>query len=51
MWATIQGLHASQSRARMMATRMALSTASKGMSSMADYFVKMRGLADEMASA
>jgi hypothetical protein len=30
---------------------MALSTASKGMSSMADYFVKMRGLTDEMASA
>lgn len=36
LYAAIQGLHASQSRARLMAMRMALSTASKGSSSMAD---------------
>lgn len=30
---------------------MALATASKGMSSIADYFTKMKGLAEEMASA
>lgn len=51
VWAAIQGLHASQSRARVISTRMALATASKGASSVADYFVKMKGLADEMASA
>lgn len=34
-----------------MATRMALSTMSKGTSSMSEYFVKMKGLAGEMASA
>jgi hypothetical protein len=28
---------------------MALATASKGTSSVADYFIKMKGLADEMA--
>jgi hypothetical protein len=30
---------------------MALATASKGTSTIADYFVKMKSLADEMASA
>ena len=50
-WAAIQDLHASQSRARVMSTRMALATASKGTSSVADYFVKMKGLADDVASA
>jgi hypothetical protein len=49
LWVVIQGLHASQSCARVMATRMALATASKGTSSVADYFIKMKGLADEMA--
>jgi hypothetical protein len=49
-WAAIQGLHASQSHAQVMATRMALATASKGTSSVADYFIKMKGLTDEMAS-
>jgi len=51
LWAAIQALHASQSRARVIATRMALATASKGASTVAEYFTKMKGLADEMASA
>ena len=50
-WAAIEAMHASQSRARIIATRMALATATKGSSSVADYFGKMKGLADEMASA
>ena len=51
LWAAIQGLQASQSHARIMATRMALATAQKGSSSMAEYFTRMKGLADDMASA
>jgi hypothetical protein len=35
----------------MISTRMALATASKGNSTIAEYYAKMRGLADEMASA
>jgi hypothetical protein len=34
-----------------MATRMAFATATKGSSTMAEFFTKMKGLADEMASA
>jgi hypothetical protein len=34
-----------------MATRMALATASKGSSIVGEYFAKMKGLADDMASA
>ena len=50
-WATTEGLFSSHSRARVIATRMALATASKGTSSISDYFGKMKHLADEMASA
>jgi len=49
--AAIHAQHASQSRARIISTRMALATASKGTSSVADYYTKMKGLADDMASA
>ena len=35
----------------MINTRIALATAQKGSSSIADFFSKMKGLADEMASA
>lgn len=49
-WTAIQGLFAAQSHARVIATRMALATVSKGSSSIFDYFVKMKGLADDMAS-
>jgi len=51
LWSAIQDLHASQSRARVISTRMALASASKGTSSVAEFFVKMKGLADDMASA
>lgn len=51
LWAAIHGLQASQSRTRVIATRMALATATKGSSTVAEYFTKMKGLADEMASA
>ena len=40
LWAAIQAHHASQSRARIISTRMALATVSKGSSSIADYFGK-----------
>ena len=50
-WATIEGLFASQSRARVIATRMALATASKGSSTIAKYVTKMKALSDDMASA
>lgn len=50
-WATILGMFASQSRARITATRMALATATKGTSKISEYFAKMKGLADDMASA
>jgi hypothetical protein len=51
LWVAIQGLHASQSRVRVISTRMALATASKGDQLVADYYLKMKGLADEMAAA
>ena len=51
LWAAIQALQASQSRARVISTRMPLATTTKGTSSVVDYFVKMKGLADDMASA
>jgi len=50
-WAAIEAMHASQSRARIITTRMALAIATKGTSSVADYFTKMKTLADKMASA
>lgn len=50
-WAAIQALFASQSRARVIATRMALATASKGSSTISEYITKMKSLADDMASA
>ena len=51
LWAAIEGTHASQSHACVVATCMALATASKGTSTIAEYFMKMKSLADEMASA
>lgn len=50
-WTAIQALHASQSRARIISTRMALATASKGASSISEFVSKMKALGDEMASA
>jgi hypothetical protein len=50
-WAAIEGLYAAQSRARVIATRMALATASRGTSTITEYFSKMKALAEEMAVA
>lgn len=51
LWAAIQAQHASLSRARVISTRMALATTTKGSSTVAEYITKMKGLADEMAPA
>jgi hypothetical protein len=50
-WAVIESMFASQSRARVINTRMSLATAQKGSSTIAEYFGKLRTLANEMASA
>ena len=51
VWEAIEGMFASQSRARVINTRMALANAQKGSSSIAKYFTKMKTLANDMASA
>ena len=51
VWEAIEAMFASQSRARVIKTHMALATAQKGTSTIAEYFSKMRSLADDMASA
>jgi hypothetical protein len=50
-WAKIEGLFASQSRAKIISTRMALTSATKGSSTISEFFTKIKGLADEMAAA
>lgn len=51
VWEAIEGIFASQSRAHVINTHMALSTTRKGNLSVAEYIGKMKALADEMASA
>jgi glutathionylspermidine synthase len=51
VWKHIQTSFVSQSRARVINTRMALVTTQKGSSTVAEYISKMKTLADEMASA
>ncbi|WVZ68985.1 hypothetical protein U9M48_017854 [Paspalum notatum var. saurae] len=51
VWQAIKGMFSTQSRARVINTRMALATTVKGSSTVAEYVAKMRGYADEMASA
>ena len=48
--AVIEGMFASQSRACIISTHIALATASKGASSINEYFTKMKALAHDMAS-
>lgn len=50
-WAAIEAMYASSSRARIISTRMALTTATKGSSTISEYFARMKSLADDMASA
>lgn len=49
-WAAIEEIAASQSHAWLISTRMAVATTSNGMSSISEYFTKMKGLAYDMAS-
>ena len=51
MWEAIEGMFASQSRAQVINTRMALAATQKGSFSISEYFTKMKTLADAMASA
>jgi hypothetical protein len=51
VWKHIETSFASQSRARVINTRMALATTQKGSSMAAEYVFKMKSLADGMASA
>ena len=50
-WAKIEGMFASQSRAKIIMTRMALANATKGTSTISEYFAKIKSLADDMAAA
>lgn len=51
LWTAISEMTASQSRGRVINTRMALATAQKGSSTIADFFSKVKSLADDMAAA
>jgi uncharacterized protein YaaW (UPF0174 family) len=51
VWKHLETSFASQFRARVINTRMALATTQKGSSSAAEYVAKMKTLANEMASA
>jgi len=51
IWKTILDMTASKSRGRIINTQMALATAQKGISTIAEYFGKIKSLADDMASA
>jgi uncharacterized membrane protein YgcG len=50
VWKHIEGAFASQSRARVINTRMALATTQKGSSTVAEYISMMKTLADDRAS-
>jgi hypothetical protein len=50
-WREIEGMFSSQTRARIVNTRIVLSTTKKGDMTMVGYFAKMRQLGDEMAAA
>ncbi|WVZ54710.1 hypothetical protein U9M48_005468 [Paspalum notatum var. saurae] len=50
-WRAIETMFSSQTRARAVNTRLALSTARKGSSTVAEYVGKMKSLGDEMAAA
>ena len=51
VWEAIENLFASQSRARIINIRMALSSTKKGTRTIAEYVGKMKSLADDMSSA
>lgn len=51
VWAAITNMYASQSRARITNLRISLANSKKGSTTTAAYFSKMKGLADDLASA
>jgi hypothetical protein len=51
LWAAIEAMFASQNRARIVNTRLALATTSKGGQTITEYIGKMRTLLDEIAAA
>jgi hypothetical protein len=51
LWAAIEEMYVSQNRARVVNTRLALTTANKGSQTISEYIGKMRTLEDEMAVA
>jgi hypothetical protein len=51
VWKHIESSFASQSRARVINTKIALATTQKGSSTIAEYTTKMKSLADDMATA
>ncbi|RLN36189.1 uncharacterized protein C2845_PM03G07800 [Panicum miliaceum] len=50
-WGSIEAMFASQTRARVLNLRIALTTTKKGTMYASDYFAKMKGFADDMAAA
>lgn len=51
IWKVIQDITASQSHGRVINTRMDLATTQKGSSTVVEFFIKMKALADDMAVA
>jgi hypothetical protein len=51
VWSLLEQTYSSQSRARTVDTRIALATTRKDDMSISEYIIKMKSLADEMASA
>jgi hypothetical protein len=51
VWTTLSEMYSSHSRARKVNTQIALAKTKKGASSVAEYFAKMRGFADELGAA
>jgi hypothetical protein len=50
VWHTLASLYSTQTRTRSVSTHIALTTTRKNQLSISDYFAKMRGYSDEMAS-
>jgi hypothetical protein len=51
VWSTLEQMFTCQTRARSVSTRIALHTLKKGNSSVADYYSKVRSLADELGAS
>jgi hypothetical protein len=51
VWNALEGMYGSHTRAQTVNTRIALATTKKGTSTMAEFYSKMKNLANEMASS